>query len=94
MERERENTAASLSELVPSTRIKAETEVIVKPPDQSVAQVMHAHSRNAAVVFLGLKDPEAGTEAEYAQRLIEMVEGLNTTIFVHNAGEFAGHLIR
>jgi hypothetical protein len=41
-----------------------------------------------------LKDPEPGTEAEYAQRLIEMVEGLNTTIFVHNAGEFAGHLIR
>jgi hypothetical protein len=93
-ERERESSAASLSELVRSTRIKAETEVIVKPPELSLVQVMHTYSRHAAAVFLGLKDPDPGTESEYAQRLIEMVEGLNTTIFVHNAGEFAGHLIR
>jgi hypothetical protein len=45
------------------------------------------------VVFLGLKDPEPGTEAEYAQQLIKMAEGFNTTIFMHNAREFAGHLI-
>ncbi len=93
-EKERERTEASLKEIVPGTRIKAETEVIVKPPDLSVTQVIHAHSREAALVFLGLKEPEAGKEAEYAQQLIEMVSGLNTAIFVHNAGEFSGYLIK
>jgi amino acid transporter len=93
-EKERESTEASLRDLVPSTRIKVHTEVIVKPQELSVAQVIHAHSRNAAVVFLGLKEPEAGTEADYARLLNEMTSGLCTTIFVLNAGEFAGHLIR
>jgi hypothetical protein len=93
-EKERESTEAGLRELVPSTRIKAETEVIVKPAHLSVAQVMHEKSRNAAVVFLGMRNTEPGTESEYARKLSEMVKGLNTTIFVHNAGEFAGDLIR
>ena len=54
---------------------------------------MHSYSRNSAVVFLGLMEPEAGAESDYAERLVELVGGFNTTIFVHNAGEFAGQLI-
>ena len=38
-------------------------------------------------------EPEEGTEAENAERLIEMAEGLSTTIFVRNASEFAGELL-
>jgi len=92
-ERARKKMEASLNKLVPSTRIKAETEVIIKPPDKTIVQVMHEQSRYADMVFLGLREPEPGSESEYADRLNEMVKGFNTVIFVHNAGEFAGHLI-
>ena len=84
---------AGLAALVPSTRIRAETEVIVKPPDRTVTQVMHQCSRMADIVFLGLNDTEPGTEEDYARRLTEMVKGFKTTILVRTAGEFAGDLI-
>ena len=84
---------ASLAKLIPEARIQAETEIIVKPPGGSVAEVIHRHSHDADVVFLGLMDPKPGDEAEYAGRLIELTAGLRTTIFVRNAGEFAGNLI-
>ncbi|MCZ6636359.1 MAG: Na-K-Cl cotransporter [bacterium] len=92
-EQEREEKAASLSALIPEARIQAETEIIVKPPDQTFSEVMHAHSQETDVVFLGLKDPSSGTEAEYARWLTELAGGFRTTIFIRNAGEFAGHLI-
>ena len=37
--------------------------LIVKPPDQTLAEVIQHHSHDAAVVFLGLMEPEPGTEA-------------------------------
>jgi amino acid transporter len=92
-EEERERMDASLNRLVPETRIKAAIEVIVRPKDITAAAVMHAHSRDSVVVFLGLREPEPGTESEYAERLRELAEGFNTTIFVRNAGEFSGHLV-
>ena len=92
-EKEHDSMAASFNELVPSTRIKADTEVIVKPTNMTVADVMHNYSRNSAVVFLGLMEPEPGAESEYAERLIELAGGFNTTIFVRNAGYFAGNLV-
>ena len=70
-----------------------ETEVIIRPHDKSITQVMHEHSQNASAVFLGLVEPKAGKETEYAERLIELADGFNTTIFVRNAGEFAGSLV-
>ncbi|MFQ5638311.1 MAG: amino acid permease [bacterium] len=92
-EKKRKSMAASLSALIPETRIQAETEIIVKPRNQTIAQVIHNHSRNADLVFLGLMDPEPGKESQYTERLIELAQGLNTTVFVRNAGEFAGQLI-
>ncbi len=92
-ESKREQAEQDLADLVPSTRIKLETEVIVKPADKTVIEVMHETSGDASMVFLGLMDPEPGTEAENARRLAEMAAGFNTTILVRNAGEFAGRLI-
>jgi len=92
-EEERKSQLAALDDLIPETRIQAESEVILKPADQSIAEVMHAHSQGADVVFLGLMEPEPGAEAEYAERLSKMVSGFKTTIFVRSAGQFAGHLI-
>ncbi|MCD4748634.1 MAG: amino acid permease [Thermoanaerobaculales bacterium] len=92
-EDERKEQEAGLKALLPEIRINAETQIIVKPPDQTLAEVIQHTSRGAAVVFFGLMEPEPGTEAEYARRLTALVEPLNTTIFVRNAGEFAGRLI-
>jgi potassium/chloride transporter 4/5/6 len=92
-EKDRETKSANLNALIPEARIQAEAEIIVKSPEQTFSDVMHAHTQDTDVVFLGLKDPLPGTEAEYARWLNEVVKGFPTTIFVRNAGEFAGHLI-
>jgi hypothetical protein len=92
-EKERKAQAKALEALLPEVRIGADAEIIKKPKDASIAEVIHEHSARADLVFLGLQDPEPGTEAEYARRMETLVEGLNTTVFVRSAGEFAGRLI-
>lgn len=92
-EKRRVTMAESLETLQPETRIRAHTEVIVKPPASTVSDVIHEYSRDADIVFLGLMIPQPGSEAEYAERLVELTQGLGTTIFVRNAGQFAGHLV-
>jgi hypothetical protein len=80
--------------LIPETRIDAETEVILEPDlGRNVAEIMHEYSRGSEVVILGLKEPAPGEEDDYAQRLVTLADGFNTTIFVRSAGEFAGQLI-
>jgi len=92
-EEEKESMALNLSELISEVRIEADYSIIVKPPDKSVTKIIHENSRNSDIVFLGLMLPEPGKEVEYAKRLKEFASGLNTTIFIRSAGEFAGHLI-
>jgi amino acid transporter len=92
-EEEKETMAQSLAKFIPDARIQAETEIVVRQPGEKVADIIHRLSSSADVVFLGLMEPSPGTEAEYAERLVELAEGLRTTIFVRNAGEFAGNLI-
>ena len=92
-EHEREAQAKSVEALLAEVRIEADTEVIMKPAGKTVADVIHEQSSDADVVFLGLRDPEPGNEEEYARRMEELTAGLNTTLFVHSAGSFAGKLI-
>ena len=92
-EESRESMTKALEKLIPEVRIEAVCEVIVKPDEQTIAEVIHTHSRSADVVFLGLGQPEPGDEHDYADRLMELTSGLNTTVFVHNASEAAGRLI-
>jgi amino acid transporter len=92
-EDERRLQIDGLAKLLPETRIGAESEVIVKPPHQTITEVLHRSSVDADVVFLGLQEPDPGGEAVYADRIIELAGGLSTCIFVRSAGEFAGRLI-
>jgi len=92
-EEERALQAKGLQRLLQEVRIKAVTEIIERPPGATIADIIHAHSARADVVFLGLREPAPGTEADYARRMEGLVRGLNTTVFVRNAGEFAGRLI-
>ena len=50
-------------------------------------------SATADLVFLGLQDPKLGGEEAYADRMESLASGLNTTVFVRNAGKFAGKLV-
>ncbi|MGB2821728.1 MAG: hypothetical protein WBF17_12155, partial [Phycisphaerae bacterium] len=83
----------SLAALIDSVRIGARGDVIVKPQDVSVVEVMQETSRDADVVFIGLMTPEEGTEDEYAARLTNMLEGMPTTVLVRNSGPFEGRLL-
>jgi hypothetical protein len=83
----------SLGSLIESVRIKAELNVMVLEEGKTVTEMMHETSKDADVVFMGLMPPEEGKESEYAQRLIDLLEGLPTTILVHNSGPFRGRLL-
>jgi hypothetical protein len=91
---ERDSQIAGLAELLAETRIDARTEVLYEPDtDRDVADIMHALSGSADVVFLGLMIPAFGDESRYAERLEQLASGFRTTIFVRNAGRFAGDLL-
>jgi hypothetical protein len=93
-EAERDSQHSGLAELLAETRIDAVTEVLFEPdPDRDVAEILHERSSLADVVFLGLMMPAYGDELRYAQRLEELAAGFKTTIFVRNAGRFAGDLL-
>jgi hypothetical protein len=92
-EQECESQAKSLAALPAEVRIGANTDIIMKPSDADIRDVIHEQSGSADLVFLGLQEPRPGTESRYARWLEEMVDGLNTTVFVRNASEFAGKLI-
>ncbi len=88
-----ESRSERLAKLISETRIVAETEVVIKPKDMTVAEVIHQHSSTADVTFLGLMIPEPGEESASVDRLVELASGLNTAIFVRNASEFSGQLL-
>ena len=93
-EAERDSQHTGLAELLAETRIEADTEVLYEPdPDRDVAEILHERSAKADVVFLGLMMPSFGDEVRYAERLEQLAEGFKTTIFVRNAGRFAGDLL-
>jgi hypothetical protein len=65
----------------------------MKPDDMTVREMIFAQSRDADVTFLGLPVPEEGGEAEAAQRMASMAEGLSTVFFVNNSSPFGGELV-
>ncbi len=92
-EQDKEFVQGLIRDMIKEVRIKAETEVIVKPKGQSVNQIILQNSRYSDIVFMGLNIPQPGEEKEYAERLDELSQGLKTTIFVRNGESFAGELL-
>jgi hypothetical protein len=86
-------TERFLAELIPEIRINATVEVMVKAEGESVVDIMHRESAGADVVMLGLATPEEGDEEKYAERLVELAEGMPTCFFVHNGSLFIGDLV-
>lgn len=88
-----ERSSRLLRQVIRAARIPAKTEVIVRPPNQSVQTVIRDRSRNADVVLMGLRANRPGEEVDYATRMDDMVDGLPSVIFVRSAGEFRGRLL-
>jgi hypothetical protein len=82
-----------LRELVDEIRIDARIHVLLKDPDEKVADIIRRESEDAEVVMLGLATPEKGKEEEAAQRMEALSEGLPNVFFVKNASLFVGDLI-
>ncbi len=89
----KEKTEQVLARLIPEIRISAEVEVMVKPEEVTVVELIHQQSASADLVFLGLATPEEGEEEEYARRLTELAERLPSFFFVHNGSLFIGELV-
>lgn len=62
-------------------------------PRGTIAAVLTGAAIYADIVFFGLMIPEEGKELTYAERLMNLSEGLRSVVFVRNASEFSGHLI-
>ncbi len=89
----RDEIEKDLEKLLPRSRIPTESQVILKPADRTVTQVMHEHSAEAELVFMGLLEPDPGVEMEYAKHLLEISEGFPSVVSVRNAGSFVGQLV-
>jgi potassium/chloride transporter 4/5/6 len=89
----KDTTERNLARLIPLVRIEAEVEVIVKPPRESVHELIHAESSEADVVLLGLATPAAGEEEAYAARLRDLVGSLRNFFLVKNNSLFMGDLV-
>lgn len=79
--------------MLPAIRIDAHVKVIVQSADRTTAELIRDHSREAGRVFLGMAVAEPGREEVYARRLIDLLDGMPTTILVRNAGPFRGRLV-
>jgi len=86
-------TEKNLRTLIPAIRIDAEPRVIIKPKGVRVSELIREESAGADVVFLGLATPDEGEEAAYAERLVELGEGLRAVFYVKNASLFIGELL-
>lgn len=89
----KEQTERFLAELIPEIRIAAEIEVMIKPEDMSVVEMIHEESAAVDLVILGLALPDEGQESAYAERIAELAEGLPSCFFVHNGSLFIGELV-
>ncbi|MBD3179686.1 MAG: amino acid permease [Candidatus Latescibacteria bacterium] len=90
---QKEEMEANLSDIISTVRIKAEREVVSMGEVERIEDIIKSSSAMADIVFFGLMIPERGSEMEYARRLMELSDGLQSVIYVRNASEFSGKLL-
>ena len=75
----------ALKKMVDSARIDAEAQVIVS--ESPYTEVLHRHSSDASVVFLGFMIPEEEDAEKFQAQYEGMLEGLPTTLLFCSSGE-------
>ena len=86
-------TEQNLTRMLSASRISAQTRVTLIANGETVQEIISKESRDADIVFMGLRQPAPGEEAAYADRLIDLAGNLPTVILVHNACLYAGQLL-
>ncbi|MBN2375331.1 MAG: amino acid permease [Sedimentisphaerales bacterium] len=75
----------ALDELIEAARVKAESQIIVSK--DSFCEIVHRHSQNASVVFLGFNIPEEDEVEKFQAEFEKILTGLPTTLLVCSTGE-------
>jgi hypothetical protein len=75
----------ALSNLINESRIDADAVVVVSR--EPFHRVLHHHSRDATVVFLGFEPPEDGQENAFFERYESLLSGMPSTLLVCSTGE-------
>lgn len=89
---EAQRRRAEIDELLPHLNMAVDADVLMAEAGD-VPATLRAHSREASLVFLGLREVPQGEEAADAEALVRLTEGLPTTVLVRNAGSFRGRLL-
>ena len=88
-----ESARQALNKLSVDSRIAVEPQVIVRKQGEAFPDILDRTSAEADVVFLGLKTPLEGEEADYAEQLLRFAKNLKTVFFIKNSSVFQGQLL-
>lgn len=86
-------TEQTLTRMLAASRISARTRITLKADGETVQEIISKESKDADIVFMGLRQPDPGEEAAYVDRLIDLAGNLPTVVLVHNACPYAGQLL-
>ena len=92
-EEDAESARQAINRLSVDSRIAVEPEVIVRKQGEAFPDILDRTSAEADVVFLGLKTPSDGEEADYAEQLRRFAKNLKTVFFIKNSSVFQGQLL-
>ena len=81
----RDPATTALHDLLTQARVKAEAQVLVS--GSSFPEVLHRHSSDASVVFLGFNVPEEESALAFQSYFENMLSNLPTTLMVSSSGE-------
>jgi hypothetical protein len=81
----RDPATRALQDLLTQARVKAEAQVLVS--GASFPEVLHRHSSDASVVFLGFNVPEEESALAFQSYFENMLSNLPTTLMVASSGE-------
>ena len=84
----------TLNRLCEKTRIEAQPIVLIKEENENTFECIHQNSKDADLVFLGLKLPQENEEQEFHNRIRQLVGNLSNVVLVRNSGQFRGELLR
>ena len=88
-----EDLRSKFESMLPDLRMDVDQEVILRPEEKTYRDVIREASADANLVFVGMAVPCADDEDAYAANLMELLDGMPTTILVRNASRFQGRLI-
>ncbi|MDH3676551.1 MAG: hypothetical protein OES12_13730, partial [Anaerolineae bacterium] len=75
-----------MEQLLQSVRVKADAVIIVRSdPEQPLAEIISAHSRNTDLTVLGIQVPELDQVEAYSQYLDELMQGVGSALLVRSA---------